>query len=56
MLPAPFVVIPLSLSSGESIPNTFKIFAAGTAIPESVTKLVGTTGGTGPDVVLIMPA
>lgn len=40
----------------EEPPNTFKILAAGTAVPESVTKLVGTAGGTGPDVVLAIPA
>ena len=32
----------------EVVPNTFKIFAAGTAVPESVIKDVGTFGGVGP--------
>lgn len=34
----------------------FTTFAAGTTVPESVTKEVGTEGGTGPVVVLFMPA
>ena len=49
VLPDPDVVEPAP-------PRTFKTFAAGTAVPLSVTKLVGIVGLTGPAVVLIIPA
>lgn len=41
MLPDPAVEIP-------GLPITLRMFAAGTAVPESVTNDVGTDGGTGP--------
>jgi hypothetical protein len=54
------IVFPDALVDTPSVPppgvTTFNTFAAGTAVPESVTKLVGTVGGTGPLVVLIIPA
>ena len=49
----PFVRMPFTLSSVELFPLTRRIFAAGTAVPSSVTKLVGTVGGTGPAAELI---
>lgn len=56
VLPDPVSVIPWLLFAVVSVVVIFKIFATGTAVPLSVTKLVGTLGGTGPVAVLFCPA
>lgn len=56
VFPAPVAVIPLSKLLTVSAVKIFRTFKAGTAVPLSVTILVGTVGGTGAVVVLTIPA
>lgn len=48
VLPVPEVLIPFD-------PLTFRLFAAGVAVPESSVYVVATVGGTGPEEELLAP-